>query len=278
MKPEIGIIGGNGKMGRMFFRFFEGFGLVTHAVDIGSDMTLEACAQRCQVVVVSVPSDHSVEIIRKVGPLMEANGLLMDVTSLKTEPLQAMLDCSSCEVVGTHPVFGPRVRDFANQTVVVCPGRGERWKAWLIDLLKKNQARVKECSAQEHDRMMAVIQGMIHFSTITMGHVFRELDVDVDQSLTFSSPIYKIRLDMIGRILNQSAELYGDIEMMNPETVGVLESYLQSCQVLLGHIKNKDRDGFIQYFKQAAEYFGDFKSEAEKESDYLIDVLAHRQP
>jgi len=277
MKPEIGIIGGYGRMGALFSYFFKEFGLAIHPVDIGTDMTLEACAQQCQVVVVSVPLDHTIDIIRKIGPLMPEDALLMDVTSLKSQPLEAMLRYARCEVVGTHPVFGPNVRDFANQTVVLCPGRGEKWKRWLIDLLTSKRAKVKECSATEHDHMMAIIQGMIHFSTISMGHVFQELAVDIDQTLAFSSPIYKIRMDMIGRILNQSAELYCDIEMMNPETIGVLEAYIQSCQVLLEHVKNSDRHGFMQYFQQAADYFGAFKSEAVRESDYLIDVLAHRQ-
>ena len=55
MTPEIGIIGGYGKMGALLSYFFREFGLVIHPVDIGSDMTLEACARQCQVVVVSVP-------------------------------------------------------------------------------------------------------------------------------------------------------------------------------------------------------------------------------
>lgn len=277
MKPEIGIIGGYGKMGGLLSYFFREAGLNIHVVDIGSNMTMEACAQRCQVVVVSVPLDRSVDIIRDVGPLMRDDALLMDVTSLKSEPLQAMLACAQCEVVGTHPVFGPNVRDFANQTVVVCPGRGETWKAWLIDLLQAKQARVKVCSAAEHDQMMAIIQGMLHFSTISMGHAFNTLSVDIDETLAFSSPIYKIRLDMIGRILNQSPDLYCDIEMMNPKTIEVLESYLHSCQTLLGHIKKGDRDGFIRFFRETAAYLGPFKAEAARESDYLIDILAHRQ-
>lgn len=275
MVYDIGIIGGNGRMGRMIQRFFSPGGHRIHIVDIGTALTLEDCATRCQVIVVAVPTDHAEEVIERVGPLVGKEACLVDIISLKSKPLEAMLRATRAEVVGTHPVFGPGVHDFVNQTMVLCPGRGETWKGWLQELFVSLGMKVKECSAEEHDYMMAIIQGMIHFSTITMGHVFKELQLDVKESLQFSSPVYKIRLDMIGRILNQSAELYADIEIQNPSTVGVLQKYLASCEKLFGIIKSGRRDEFIAYFNEAADHMGDFKGVAEMESNYLVDTLAH---
>jgi len=262
-------------MGRMVARFFSESGHRTHVVDIGTSLTLEECARRCQVIVVAVPTDHAEEVIGKVGPLVLADGCLVDIISLKSKFLDVMLRSTSAEVVGTHPVFGPGVQDFVNQTMVLCPGRGKRWETWLHGLFVALGMKVKVCTAEEHDYMMAIIQGMIHFSTITMGHVFKELKFDIQESLQFSSPVYKIRLDMIGRILNQSAELYADIEIQNPSTIPVLKSYLTSCEKLFEIIKSGRREDFITYFNEAAEYLGDFKTVAENESNYLVDTLAH---
>ena len=38
------------------------------------------------------------------------NALIMDLTSLKKEPVEAMLKYSEAEVIGIHPLFGPRER------------------------------------------------------------------------------------------------------------------------------------------------------------------------
>ena len=123
---------------------------------------------------------------------------------------------------------------------------------------------------------MAVIQGLVHFSTITVSHALKEMEIDIKDSLDYASPIYKLRLDMLGRILNQDPELYADIEILNPEVKNAIKAYLDSSEKLLKTIVKKDREGFINYFKESADYLGDFKKEAEKESDYLIEKMVKK--
>jgi len=47
----------------------------------------------------------------------------MDLTSLKTEPVKAMLKSSISEVIGLHPLFGPNIRFMSGKNVAVCPVR-----------------------------------------------------------------------------------------------------------------------------------------------------------
>lgn len=271
--PLIGIIGGTGLMGQLFKNFFEKEGYRVQIASRRTELSIEKCSSSSDVVIISVPMDKTIETIEIVAPFVKKEGLLMDLTSLKSDPLKKMLEKSVCSVVGTHPVFGPGIKNFKDQTIVICPGRGEEWQNWLIDIFKKNEAKLKICSPQEHDKMMAVIQGMIHFSSITMSHVLKDIGIDVRESLDYSSPIYKLRLDMIGRILNQDGSLYGNIEIMNPETKKVLKSYLRASHRLFDIIKKKDLNEFIDYFNEAADYLGDFKKEAEEYSNYLINSL-----
>ena len=42
-----------------------------------------------------------------MGPRLRPDALLMDVTSVKSEPMQVMLESTRASVVGTHPMFGP---------------------------------------------------------------------------------------------------------------------------------------------------------------------------
>ncbi|MCK4797509.1 MAG: prephenate dehydrogenase/arogenate dehydrogenase family protein [Spirochaetes bacterium] len=274
--PIIGIIGGTGVMGQMFKRFFEDQGFKVLIASRKTDLSIEDCARSCDVVIISVPINVTIKIIERVGPLVKKEGLLMDLTSLKVGPVKAMLQSSSCSVLGAHPVFGPGLKNFKNQTIVLCPARGIKWQRWLEKLLLKNEAKLKICTPSQHDKMMAVIQGMIHFTTITISHVLKEMKIDIAESLDFSSPIYKLRLDMLGRILNQEPRLYGNIEIMNPETPKVLKKYLKTSKKLFDIIKEKDIEKFISYFNEAAEYLGDFKKEAEDYSNYIINMLVKK--
>lgn len=274
--PVIGIIGGTGLMGQWFKNYFEHQGYNVLIASRKTPLSIEDCAKQSDVLIISVPMDITVEIIKKVGHLVKKEGLLMDLTSLKTEPMKAMLQYSACSVVGTHPVFGPGVKKIRNQKVIICPGRGKKWQKWLESALVKEGARIKVTTPAEHDKMMSVIQGVMHFSSITISHVLKELKIDIFESQDFSSPIYKVRMDMVGRILNQDPELYANIEILNPKTKKALKAYLKTSKKLYNIIRQKNKQAFVQYFNEAADYLGDFSIEAEEYSNYLIDRLVYK--
>lgn len=81
---------------------------------------------------------------------------------------------------------------------------------------------------------------------------------------------------MVGRLLNQDPGLYADIEMSNPSNKKAVEEYIRSTRELIGIIKRKDREEFIKFFKEGADFLGDFKEEATEYSDYIIEQLVKK--
>ncbi|MBD3164906.1 prephenate dehydrogenase/arogenate dehydrogenase family protein [Candidatus Woesearchaeota archaeon] len=279
MNPDliVGIIGGTGLMGRWFERFFTSRGYDVLIASRKTELSIEDCARQSDVVIISVPIDAAIDVIKKTAPLMKRGGLLMDFTSVKKEPVDAMLKYSQCEVVGAHPMFGPGVDSLMNQTVILCPARGSSWLKRIEKIFLQAGAKLKVTTPEYHDKMMSVIQGVIHFSSITISHVLKELDIDIAECQEFSSPVYKLRMDMVGRILNQDGQLYGNIEISNPQTTKALKAYLKTCNRLYNIIDRKDLNEFVKYFNEAADYLGDFKKEAEEYSNYLIQKLVHKK-
>ena len=276
-KPIIGIIGGTGLMGQWFKKFFENRSFKVLIASRSTELSMEECAKQSDVVIISVPIEVTVDVIKKVSPLVKKEGLLMDFTSIKVAPVDAMLKHSNCEVIGLHPVFGPGVESLRNQAIVMCPAKSEKWLDWIEKIFLEGGAKLKITSPKEHDKMMSVIQGVIHFSSITISHVLKELNIDIMETQDYSSPIYKLRMDMVGRILNQDPNLYANIEISNLETPKALKAYLKTCSKLFNIIESKDTKGFVNYFNEAADYLGDFKQEAEEYSNYLIDKLVYKK-
>ncbi|MBW2974673.1 prephenate dehydrogenase/arogenate dehydrogenase family protein [Candidatus Woesearchaeota archaeon] len=272
----IGIIGGTGQMGRWFRRFFEKNKYKVLIAGRKTELTPKECASKCDVVIISVPIDSTVKVISEVAPSVREDALLMDLTSLKKEPVEAMLKHSISAVIGAHPVFGPSVETIKNQTVVLCPSRPRQWLGWLRNVFEKEGALVRITTPEKHDKMMSIVQGVTHFSTICVAHTLKKLGIDVEESLHYTSPIYKLRMDIVGRLLNQDPRLYADIEMLNPENKKAMEEYIRSTRELLGIIKRKDRDEFIKFFNEGADFLGDFKKEATEYSDYLIEQLVKK--
>jgi prephenate dehydrogenase len=208
---------------------------------------------------------------------VRADALLMDHTSVKEGPLRLMLQHSKSEVLGVHPVFGPSVSSMRNQTMVLCHGRGETWRKWFTKLCLKEGAKVKITTPEKHDMMMGVVQGVTHFSSITLSHVLKNLGIDIMESEDFGSPIYKMRMDMVGRILNQDPYLYAHIEILNPYSRKAIKTYLDTCKELYDTIKKDDIEGFVEYFREGGKHLEGFKEEADDYSNYIIETLVKKK-
>ncbi|MBW2989466.1 prephenate dehydrogenase/arogenate dehydrogenase family protein [Candidatus Woesearchaeota archaeon] len=275
-KKSICIIGGTGQMGQWFKRFFESNGCSVCIAGRKTKISLKGCAAKCDVVVISVPISSTIQVIEEIGPSVREDALLIDLTSIKKGPVDAMLKNSKSAVIGTHPVFGPSVDSIKNQTVVLCPARPKGWLSWLKGIFEKNEAHVRITTPEKHDKMMSIVQGVTHFSTICLANTLKKLGIDVKESLHYTSPIYKLRMDMVGRLLNQDPILYADIEMLNPENKKAMETYIRSTRELIGIVKRKDKGEFVRFFKEGADFFGGFKKEATEYSDYLIGQLVKK--
>jgi prephenate dehydrogenase len=96
------------------------------------------------------------------------------------------------------------------------------------------------------------------------------------KSLEISSPVYRLRIAMIGRILAQDPRLYAEIQIFNPFVKDVLHTLSESSRSLENLVTAKDVDGFIAEFKVAADAFGDFTQWAKEESDRLMSLMSER--
>jgi prephenate dehydrogenase len=237
---HIGIIGGTGGIGRWVADFFRGEG---YPVDISgrrTGLTIPEIAAKCQVVIVSVPIDATSDIIRRVGPQMRRENLLMDLTSLKEEPVAEMLKSSVSEVIGCHPLFGPDVTSLDDQNIALCPGRGEHWLTWLVDLLEKRNARVIKTTPRHHDEMMSVVQVLTHIDTIAMGLALKEMNIDSSELDQFSTPVFRTKRILIEKIFGQNPGLYVEMIMRNRNSRHIIDLYEQVVSELKQMIVKED--------------------------------------
>ena len=178
--------------------------------DPESDLAPGDAAEAADVTVVSVPIDVTEDVIRQVGPRVRPDALLMDVTSVKASPVQAMLAATRASVVGTHPMFGPSVHSLQGQRVVLCRARGDEWADWAAGMYTARGLTVVETTPEHHDRMMAAVQVLTHFQT-QYGLTSRVRDaargVVAVHVAGVPDGVY-----VAARHFAQSADLYGPIE------------------------------------------------------------------
>ncbi len=268
---NILVVGGAGAMGGWFVEFFkeQGWNVDISDPDADDSVALED-SDEYDVVAVAVPIEATPSVVEKVASRM-SDGLLMDVTSVKQEPVEAMRAApNDVELLGTHPMFGPSVRSMRGQTVIVVRERVGELAERVIESFHEAGANVQETTAREHDEMMSVVQGLTHYSLVSIGGALERLDFDVDDSRRFMSPVYEITLDFVGRVLNQNPELYADIQMNQP--VGdVHDALIDAAEELADAVERGDSDAFEDEMLDAARHYGDTKS-ALRRSDKLIEA------
>jgi chorismate mutase/prephenate dehydrogenase len=272
----VAVIGGRGAMGALIVRLFGDLGHSVIAVDQESELTPGDAAEVADVTVVSVPIDVTEQVIREIGPRLRAESLLMDVTSVKSGPVRAMMDATKASVVGTHPMFGPSVHSVQGQRVVVCRARGDHWADWVSAMFTARGLTVVETTPGHHDRMMATVQVLTHFQTQVHGLTLARLGAPLAESLRFTSPAYLMELYMGARHFAQSADLYGPIEMSNPETPVVTSTYLDAAREVADIVASGDRGRFRAMFGEVQAFLGPFTSEALEQTSFLIDRLVER--
>jgi prephenate dehydrogenase len=242
-------------MGSWFAELLERQGFTVLRSDLGTVLTPQAMTVRCDVVVVSVPIAETLKVIREIGPLLPENALLMDLTSVKKAPLEAMLVHSAAQVVGLHPLLGPEAGFNFGGRVVVCPGRGEIGLAWITRVLQESGLTPVYLDAEEHDRMMGLIQGANHFSTLALALTVSRSGFGVSNLSQCATETFRERLERIRFMMEQPVELFGSLLMDNPAAVEFSEQYLEGARRLLEACRSKNRQAFADLFASLRETF-----------------------
>jgi chorismate mutase/prephenate dehydrogenase len=266
---KVVIIGGAGALGKVFVALFEQSDYLVTSLEKNDWARADEIFTGADLVIVAVPIKLTVSVIEGLSALPK-QCILADITSVKDQPLQAMLKVHQGPVVGLHPMFGPDSPGMIKQVVVVCHGREPDKYEWLLAQMRTWGAVLHESSSKEHDSAMAFIQVMRHFSTFVYGQHLKEEDPSLASLLMFSSPIYRLELAMVGRLFAQAPELYADIIFNNAESLALLKRFHARFEDALKLVEEVDKISFVKQFNETKQWFGDYAEQCLIDSKQLL--------
>lgn len=288
---KITIIGGTRGLGNWIARFLKSKGFdvvitgrnkaegenVSKKLSVGYLQDNIEAASHSDVTIVSVPIGVTTRILKEVAPHLKEGSLLMDVTSVKEEPSEAMREFTpeGVEYLPTHPMFGPRIRSLDGQVVVLTPEeeiKKGRWYPKVLKFLESENARVLITSPENHDRMMSIVQGLTHFSYISIAATIEKLGIDIKESRKFASPVYSLMLDMIARIVAQNPYLCYSIQTNNRYIGQTHEAFLETFLELKELVSARNEKDFVGAMSSAAKHLDDLEA-ALGRSDKAISAL-----
>jgi prephenate dehydrogenase len=241
-----------------------------------------ASVKDADVVIFSVPISATEWIIKEVAPHIKPWAMVLDVTSIKKFPSITMEKyCDkSCLIVPTHPMFWPFVSSIAGQIIVLTPlneeDKQDKRYQFLFNFLKNAWAKVMETMPVEHDKMMAVVQGLTHLNMFVFAETIKRLWVDIENSLEFVSPVYKIMLSSVARYMHQNPKLYWDIQMYNDEVLNVHKIYREVWHDFSTLVKAHNEEDFIKIIEWTKDYFWDNAIAWQKYTDKIIYMISRQ--
>ncbi|ELU4166851.1 bifunctional chorismate mutase/prephenate dehydrogenase [Salmonella enterica] len=268
LRPVV-IVGGGGQMGRLFEKMLTLSGYQVHILEQQDWPRARDIVADAGMVIVSVPIHVTEQVIAQLPPL-PSDCILVDLASVKSGPLQVMLTAHDGPVLGLHPMFGPDSGSLAKQVVVWCDGRQPEAYQWFLEQIQVWGARLHRISAVEHDQNMAFIQALRHFATFAYGLHLAEENVQLEQLLALSSPIYRLELAMVGRLFAQDPQLYADIIMSSERNLALIKRYYKRFGDAIGLLEQGDKQAFIDSFRKVEHWFGDYARRFQNESRVLL--------
>lgn len=230
---SVGLIGA-GAFGRLAAsHLVPHLDLVVHdpAVTALDGVTLVSLAEAASrpVVILAVPVQVMAEVCREIAPLIQPGALVMDVASVKLEPMAAIRTelPDTTRILGTHPLFGPQsaAHGLAGQSIVLCPEPGVDPSCVANFLRDDLRLDVHVSDADTHDRTMASVQALTHL----VSKVITDLDLPAAPYTTRSYELLKQAADLVA---GDSDALFRAIERHNPHAADLRARFFRTARAL----------------------------------------------
>ncbi|MBT4596360.1 MAG: prephenate dehydrogenase/arogenate dehydrogenase family protein [Candidatus Diapherotrites archaeon] len=282
---NILIIGGTGDFGSFYAKLLKKNGFEVFISSTNAERGKAYCKkagfnffggnfEAMDVVIVSVPNKFALKIISDTVKKIKKGTLLFDLCSVKSfvVPELEKLKGQGFELASIHPMHGPRISSIANYPVVLIPIEGGKKLEEIKSFFNGEKARLIESGAKEHDKTLAIVQGLTHYAQFVSAAVLREMKVDLKKTMDFSSPNYALFLSVISRVILQNPEMYSQIQLSNPYNKEVREVFSKKTLELEKICEKEDFDGLKQKIIGCAKVF-DSGEEVLLDSDRAVGAL-----
>lgn len=184
------IVGGAGRMGRLFARQLAGAGarVLIHsrssekarkiAASIGVGVATDCDFGEAEAVIISVPISETVSACIRAAGLMKSGTLLIEISSRKTEIIRGLANLRRVELLHLHPLFGPSVKSFSGKRFAAVHEKplGNAAEEFLRTI-EGLGGKVVHVSAEEHDEAMATVQMLRHLALAALAGALPEKPV-----------------------------------------------------------------------------------------------------
>ncbi|MDO4715317.1 MAG: prephenate dehydrogenase/arogenate dehydrogenase family protein [Bacteroidales bacterium] len=202
---------------------------------------------RPELVVNCVTLQYTIEVFRKVVPLLQPYTILADIASVKTDLKDYYATCG-LPYVSTHPMFGPtfaNLNQLSTENAIVISEGDYLGRIFFKDLYERLGIKVHEYTFEEHDEMMAYSLSIPFVSSFVFGAVMKHQDAP--------GTTFKRHMAIARGVTSEDDTLLREI-LFNPRTSGQVAQIREQLKRLIAIIDERDTEAFGQYLSDIREH------------------------
>lgn len=261
-EEKILIVGGCGRMGMWLTDFFQSFGHEVWHFDqhaktggisrITSLDQIDDFSIICLATPISATAGMLVELTQR-----RFKGLIFDICSLKSPIIEHLSNAlkQGLKISSIHPMFGPDVSLLAGRNILICDLGQPETLAQAQKLFANTTANVLTVPIAKHDEYMGYVLGLSHLINLLFADVIQDSNIPFHEILKTASSTFNSQQNVTLPVINESQDLYYEIQVENDFTPKLIEKIDQSLKKFSHAILNKDRDEFKKLMQSSKDYF-----------------------
>jgi prephenate dehydrogenase len=272
---KVAVIGGAGRMGSVFVKYFQDMGHEVIFSDINkkqAKLTAEKTGAKfaedngeavsdADLSVISIPIEDVPKVLNEIAVKLKDFSTVMEISSLKSQIISILKEIAKRKVktLCIHPLFGPGVEDLKNEKIAVVPVAEPVLEVKLVKKLFPN-AEIIVVDAEEHDRVMALTLSLCHFVNIVFASVLSEEEIGLVKKL--GGTTFTLQSILSEGVMTENPLLYASIQTKNKYSSQYLNKFISKAESLKEYIDRKDSENFIKFYKKV-------QNSLSKDKDYV---------
>lgn len=262
MAETVAIIGGTGRMGRWFGKFFKEKGYrviissrslkkaISAANQIGTEYaeSILNAVNKADIVLLATPIRVTAKIIREISKELKPGTILFDIASIKGDIITAYEEAKALGIrpISVHPLFGPGAKSIKGKSLLIIPIiKDFELIRQVAGIFKGAIVRIVE-RGEDHDRMMALTLAFPHFLNIIFSKTL--LKTDIRELKKFRGTTFTLQLLVAESVLSEDPHLYYAIQSQSDAFLEILDDFTDVVKEWVSIVKTQNRSRFVTNF------------------------------
>jgi chorismate mutase/prephenate dehydrogenase len=259
---RITIVGGSGRMGGWFARYFRdrGHKVLVHDLvptqDFAFEKDLKLAVAEAEFVLIATPISASGKMLERIVAL-KPKGIVFDVASIKSKVVPVLLKVKERKVraCSIHPMFGPDVRSLLDRNLIVCDCGDPETTDAIIQLFDGSGAKIARIPVETHDHLMAYVLGLSHAINIAFFEALDRTGIDYATLDQVASTTFTKQVCTSEAVANENAELYYEIQHLNAHTPEAFHRLVEAVKAVEEAAHSEDLRTFTDIMEKGRTYF-----------------------